>query len=125
MDAVSLVEAALVAGATAGITDTSAAAVRDAYDRLKELVLTRLAGVPNAEEALERHEMHPQRRRPVLGPLLLKAVELEDPEVTEAANRVLALTKHVSTAYSLKVGGDVQGLQQGDHSHQTNRWSSR
>jgi hypothetical protein len=50
MDPVSLVVAALAAGAASGVGETASDAVRDAYAGLKELVRARLRGAgPGAE----------------------------------------------------------------------------
>jgi hypothetical protein len=56
MDPVSLVVAALVAGATAGTKDTASAAIADAYAGLKALVRRRFGGEPDAESELEQIE---------------------------------------------------------------------
>jgi hypothetical protein len=60
MDPVTLIVAALVAGAAAGLKDSASSAVKDAYNGLKRLARRRLAGRPGGELVLARHEQHPQ-----------------------------------------------------------------
>jgi len=56
MDPVSLVVAALVAGAAAGTKDTVAAAVSDAYAGLKALIRRRFGGESDVDRELEQIE---------------------------------------------------------------------
>jgi hypothetical protein len=60
MDPITLMVTALAAGATSGVTDTLASAVKDAYANLVALVKKRFAGRPDAELVLARHEKAPQ-----------------------------------------------------------------
>ena len=60
MDPVSLVVAALVAGASTGVGETAAQAVKDAYAGLKGLIKRRFAGNAKAEETLADHETDPE-----------------------------------------------------------------
>ena len=63
MDPISLIIAALAAGAIAGVKDTAGQAVKDAYAGLKALVHRRFAGNRDAEAALDQSEQ-PTRIRP-------------------------------------------------------------
>src|SRR5258708_30059339 len=56
MDPVSMVLAALAAGATAAVQDTAWQAVKDAYAGLKALVKKRFEKKPQAEMALAEYE---------------------------------------------------------------------
>lgn len=51
MEPVSIIMAALAAGAAAGATEVASQAIKDAYEGLKALVLKRLEGKPAAENA--------------------------------------------------------------------------
>ncbi len=59
VDPVTLIQAALAAGAVAGVGESATAAVKDAYTGLRGLVARRLAGKPSAEVALAEHEQDP------------------------------------------------------------------
>lgn len=56
MDPMSLLLAALTAGATAAAKDTASQAVKDSYASLKTLILQRFAGKQTAEVALTEYE---------------------------------------------------------------------
>jgi hypothetical protein len=56
MDPVSLIEAALVAGAAASTQDVASQAVKDAYAGLKTLLNRLFADKPKAQVILEEHE---------------------------------------------------------------------
>ncbi len=64
MDPVTLIQAALAAGAVAGVGESATAAVKDAYTGLRGLVARRLAGKPSAEVALAEHEQDPDTWAP-------------------------------------------------------------
>src|SRR5579859_3244086 len=56
MDPISLLLAALTAGATAAAQDTTSQAIKDSYAGLKALILKRFAGKQAAETALAEYE---------------------------------------------------------------------
>ena len=60
MDPITLIVAALVAGAALGVQDVASAMVKDAYANLKALVKKRLGGGPGAELVLSKHEQAPE-----------------------------------------------------------------
>jgi len=59
MEPVSMILAALAAGAAAAAKDTASQAVKDGYASLKALIAKRFAGKPEAEMALTQHEKKP------------------------------------------------------------------
>ena len=61
MDPVTLIVTALAAGAASALQDGVSSAVKDAYARLRAAVRKRLAGRPDGEPVLARHEAAPQR----------------------------------------------------------------
>src|SRR5664280_2307950 len=108
---------ALAAGAVAGVSETATTAVKDAYKGLKNLVARRLAGRPAAEVALAEHEQDPETWGAPLGKELTQAGATTDPEVVEAAKKLMALVDpEGSTAGKYKVDlRGAQGVQVGDH----------
>lgn len=126
MDPVSLIVAALAAGAVAGAQNTATEAVKDAYVRLKVLVSGRLAGRAVGEVALEQHEAKPEHWAPVLEAELVEADAGADREVVEAAQRLMALLDSAGwqeEKYRVDVRGS-QGVQVGDRNTQTNLFDS-
>ncbi|HVE47259.1 MAG TPA: hypothetical protein VNA57_11005 [Acidimicrobiales bacterium] len=119
MDPVSLITAALATGAAAAAKETAGKAVREAYEGLKSLVRRKLRDRPDADEMLERNEREPGgESEAVLKEALQGSVAGEDDEVVAAARRTVELADPEGVAsgkYQLHVGGDVQGLVQGDH----------
>ena len=66
MDPISLIIAALAAGAIAGVKDTAGQAVKDAYTGLKALLRRRFAGNRKAEAALDQAERQPESDQALL-----------------------------------------------------------
>lgn len=120
MIAVELIVTALTAGMTAGVTATTSAAVQDIYTSLRAAVRRRLAGEPEGEEALEEHARDPEAGGERLL-IALRAVRAgEDPEIAEAARRLLDLVGPERPAtYSVRMH-DVKGVQIGDGNVQNN-----
>lgn len=73
MDAVSLIVAALAAGALAGAQGTATQAVQDAYQKTKELVRRRFADNPAGEVALDKHEHQPDAWKGALAATLTES----------------------------------------------------
>lgn len=123
MEPVSLVVAALVAGATAGVTDTASTAVSDAYQGLKRLVSgllsIRRAG---AETVLDREDAPPEVWEAELVPVLTTTGVGRDEQVIAAARALLALTDPSGSAagrYTVDLRG-AHGVQVGDGNVQHN-----
>lgn len=92
MDPVTLILAALAAGASAGVTDTVSQGIKDAYVGLKDLVLRRVKDLPAGEVAVVEHEKDPEVWSAPLAKTLATAGADTDPQVIEAAQRLLQLT---------------------------------
>src|SRR5215212_8963244 len=60
MDPITLILAALAAGAASGLKDTAGEAIRDTYGALKGLVQRKLGGDAAKELVLEEHEKDPE-----------------------------------------------------------------
>ncbi|POM27078.1 hypothetical protein BTM25_14870 [Actinomadura rubteroloni] len=120
MDPVTIIVAALTAGATAGLKDTAASAVTDSYAKLKDLVGVRLSGAKTGEIVLSEHESDPGTWAVPLTKVLLESGADTDPAVLDAARHLLALVGE-DAAPGVKYKVDVSGARVvyvGDHGHQ-------
>jgi len=88
MDPVSLVVAAVVAGASTALKDTASDALKGAYRELKALLQRRFEGNPEAQGALAKVEDDPETRREHLEEQLRRAPQ-PDADVIRAADEVL------------------------------------
>jgi hypothetical protein len=125
MDPVTLVVAALTAGAASGAREAATTAVKDAYQGLKRLVSARFVGRRAAEIALTEHEADPETWRAPLATELIRTAAVDDPRVIEAAQRLMALLDEAGSKagkYSVDLRG-AQGAQVGDHNTQHNKFS--
>ncbi len=89
MDPLSLIVAALAAGAAAAAKDTSGAAIRDGYQGLKALIQKRLAADPAASMVLQEHEKDPETYDAPLRKKLAVAALEQDQVILLAARQVL------------------------------------
>jgi hypothetical protein len=126
MDPVSLIVLALAAGAGAGLKDTAAQAVKDAYGGLKSLARRRLHGQPDGELVLDRHETSPKTWAAPLAEALTGAGAGQDPELIAAARALLRLTDPAGSQqgkYQVLVTGS-SGVMVGDHNVQHNQFGA-
>lgn len=126
MDPLSLIVGALGAGAAAGLTDTAAGAVKDAYSSLRDLVRRRFSGRRVAQTALEEHEQAPQVWQARLSTELVAVGADTDAQIIAAAQHVMALVDEAGSAsgkYLVDLRG-AQGVQVGDHNTQTNTFTN-
>jgi len=126
LDPVTLILGALAAGAIKGVGETATTAVKDAYAGLKRLVARRLAGRPSAVVALAEHEQDQETWKAPLGKALAEADAATDPQVIEAAERLMALVDPAGATagkYTVDLRG-AQGVQVGDHNEQTNTFGA-
>ena len=89
MDPLSLIVAALTAGAAAAAKDTAGAAIKDGYQGLKALILRKLAGIPAATVVLEEHEKDPDLYDAPLKKKLEAAAADQDAAILQAAQALL------------------------------------
>lgn len=124
MDPVTLVLAALAAGALTGAGAAASEAVTDAYHGLRDLVLKRLQTRAAGPVALEQYSERPDLWREPLR-AELEAVQVDkDGAVLNAASQLLALADPQGESegkYAVTVT-QSQGLQIGDHNVQDNRF---
>jgi hypothetical protein len=92
MDPISLIVAAIAAGASAALKDTASSAAKDAYETLKELLRRKLSGDRRLDSALEEYERSPDPARAPVTADLEAARAGEDEAIVRAAQALLALT---------------------------------
>lgn len=117
MEPISIIMAALAAGAAAGATDVASQAIKDAYEGLKGLVLRRFEGKPAAETALAEYEQDADTWEKPLQKSLAEAGVDKEPEILAAAQQVLQLVQPQQVAqgkYNVQIG-TAQGVVIGDH----------
>jgi hypothetical protein len=98
MDPLSLIVAALTAGAAAAAKHTAGAAIKDSYEVLKTLLLKKLAGHQAATVVLEEHAKDPYTFDAPLRKKLAEAAIDQDPEILQATQMLLGLAKPVPGA---------------------------
>jgi hypothetical protein len=117
-----------MAGASVAANTAVQAVTTDAYKRLKQLILQRFGGDRAKQAALESFERDPATSAEPLAQALTASGVHQDEAAVGAARTVLESLDPAGAAagkYSLKVGGDVQGLVQGDHSTVTMNFGER
>jgi RIP homotypic interaction motif len=128
MDPVTLIVTALAAGASAGtleaLKDDVKAAVKRAHANLRGLVKKRLAGRPDGELALERHDSAPQKWESVLAGELTEAAAADDADLVAAAKALMELVDGTGARagkYNITIEGS-KGVQVGDGNVQVNEF---
>ncbi len=117
MDPVSLIEGALVAGATASAKDVASQAVKDAYTTLKSSLNRLFSGKPNAQVILTEHESDPATYEQPLKKLLAEVHADQDADLLAAAQRLMAVVppRQVGMGqFTIQNTGTVQGQNIGD-----------
>jgi RIP homotypic interaction motif len=128
MEPITLIVTALAAGASAGaidaLKDNAKEMASTAYAKLRGLARKRIAGRPDGELALERHEAAPQRWEAVLTDELTAAGAANDAELVTAAKAFMDLIDQAgakSGKYNVTIK-DSKGVQVGDGNVQVNRF---
>ena len=117
MDPVSVVLAALAAGATAATKDTASQAVKDAYAGLKALVKKRFEKKPQAEMALAEYEKDTATWEKPLQKSLVETGADQDKVIVRQAQQVLKLINPQQASqgkYNVQIG-EGKGIVIGDH----------
>jgi hypothetical protein len=129
MDPITLIVAALAAGASAGAVDALKDSAKDAaqaaYAKLRGLVRQRVAGNPGAELALTEHEADPRTWEAPLSAKLAQAGAGNDEELVAAAQALMDLIDQAGAKagkYNVTVR-DSRGVQIGDHGFQVNTFN--
>ena len=113
MEPVSLLLAALAAGATAAARDTAGAVVKDAYAGLKALLKRKLAAKPMAAAAVDAHASDAATSELVLRAALAEPALTGDVALLDAARQLLAQADpsgEVAARYSIHIEGNVTGM---------------
>ena len=112
MDPVTLVVAALAAGASAGIGDTVSESIKDAYQGLKGLIKKRLEGDSKTEQTLaDFEEDQDTYQKPLTKQLQASGIH-NDPEIVHWAQELLkkADAAGIKIKYNVTVTGGVVGI---------------
>lgn len=128
MDPITLIITALATGTSAGtieaLKDDAKDAVKEAYAKLRGLAKKRIAGRPDAELALARHEGAPHKWESVLASELGEAGAAADPDLVAAAKALMELVDEVGASsgkFNVTIR-DSKGAQVGDGNFQVNRF---
>ena len=128
MEPITLIVAALAAGASAGaidaLKDNAKETAKAAYAKLRGLARKRVAGRPDGQLILERHEAAPQKWEAVLTDELTAAGAANDAELVAAAKALMELIDLAGVKagkYNVTVK-DSKGVQVGDGNVQVNRF---
>ncbi len=117
MDPVSIMLAALAAGAAAAAKDTASQVIKDAYTGLKVLIQRRFANKPQAEMALTEYEKDEDTWRKPLQKSLVETGTDQDEMIVHQAQQVLKLVNPQQTAqgkYNVQIA-EGKGIVIGDH----------
>src|SRR5258708_9704356 len=122
MDPLSLILAAITAGATASAKDTASTAIKDTYQGLKALIQRKVEGKPNAQAALVEYEEDPETYEKPLKKALLETHMDTEHDVIKAAQHGMTLIQPQQAAQeesNIQNTGSTQGQIVGDHANVT------
>src|SRR5437870_4302747 len=128
MDPLTVIMAALLAGAAASAETTASAAVKDAYNGLKTLVQRRFKGKPESQLALSKHEEKPEVWESPLKEALRESDAHQDDEIVKAAQELLGLMNlqpPTIMKYKAEIAGNVGSFIQGDNAQVTNTFNGK
>lgn len=128
MDPITLIVAALAAGASTGVLsalqDDAKDAVKSAYAKLRGLVTQRVAGTQAAEVALAKYEANPKTWEAPLTDELKELGAGDDADLVAAARALMELVDQAGAKagkYNVTIANS-QGVQVGDHGFQINNF---
>lgn len=128
MDPITLIVAALAAGASAGalsaLQDDVKDAVKSAYAKVRGLVKKRVAGNQSAEVALAEYEADPTTWEAPLTAKLKQVGAADDVDLVAAAKALMELVDQAGARvgkYNVTIK-DARGVQIGDGNIQVNRF---
>ncbi len=95
MDPVSVITGALLAGAAAGATDVTSQAIKDAYGKLKDLIVRKFGGKADVANAVGQLEAKPdsKARQGMVQEEIEGSGAAEDEEIVAQAQALLDLLK--------------------------------
>jgi len=121
MDPVTIIVAALIAGAAEAAKSTVSDAIKSGYEKLKVAISTHLGGTPHAQ-VLDGIERAPDAKKAEVATAVRATDAASDPAVMDAARALLQQIDpdgQLLKRYSLEVKGNVYGLVQGEHASVT------
>ena len=121
MDPISLIVAALAAGASTALKDTAGDAIKNAYNGLKSLLKRKFGGEPLAESVLDNHEQAPEVWEKPLEQQLGDSGAGDDEAIVQAAQKLLELADPEGARagkYNVTISGG-KGIVVGDDAHVT------
>jgi hypothetical protein len=128
MDPITLIVAALAAGAVSGALDTvkdgAKAGITAAYAKVRGLVHKRVAGNPGAELTLAEYEADPKTWEAPLTAKLKQVGAADDADLVAAAKALMELVDQAGARagkYNVTIK-DSKGVQVGDGNIQVNRF---
>lgn len=95
---------ALAVGASAGLSDTANAAVRDGYAALKDLIRARFADRDEARQAMDADETEPAVWLARIGPDLVASGAGEDQAIVDVARKLISTVITVTTNNGVVTG---------------------
>jgi hypothetical protein len=124
MEPISLILAALGAGAIAATKDVAGTAVKDAYEGLKALIKKKFAeqGKDDPSTIIEKFEKKPEVTKPLLEDELKEAGLEKDEEILKAAEAVMVKKDPEGASTGKYDFRGAKGVQVGDHNTQTNNF---
>jgi hypothetical protein len=129
MEPISMIIAALGAGAIAATKDTAGTAIKDAYQGLKTLIKEKFAarGKEDDSDIVDKHEkkLDSEAFKELLKEELIDLGVDKDTEIIKLAQEILKQEKPESAAgkYNTVFKEEVKGVQVGDRNTQTNTFS--
>ena len=117
MDPISMLLAALAAGAVAAAKDTASAVIKDGYEGLKALLKRKFAAKPLAVAAVDAHAEDAASAEPVLRRALADTAAKDDAELLAAARKLLAAADpegRIAASYTVNITGNVTGMVSGN-----------
>lgn len=129
MDPITLIVAALAAGAINGaldgLMDEAKEAAKAAYGKVVNLVKRRFQGNVKAEGILEDHHEDPHAYQTALAKKLTEAGAADDTELIAAAQALMDLVDPAGAKtgkYNVTISNS-RGVYVGDHGHQVNKFN--
>jgi hypothetical protein len=130
VDPITLIVAALAAGATSGAVDTlkddAKEAAKSAYGKLRELARRRFRGNAGAEYVLTEHQSDPRTYEAPLAKQLAESGAADDAELVAAAKALMDLVDQAGAKegkYNVTIR-DSKGVQVGDGGFQVNTFTN-
>jgi hypothetical protein len=122
MDPITIIVAALAAGAAKGLTDTTTAAVGDLYTQLRSAIQKKFQGNAAAQTVLDEYVKDPDTyAKPMAKQIAANTVEADE-HILDLAQAILENTDPAGSSkgkYNIDARG-VRNLQAGDHGVQHN-----